>query len=88
MNFNVLKRIGIVGPNSHGEAEEKSDKEYQKIIDDWKPVLWDKTRKNNTHKMLIYNGDKSSLLYATPPNNVYVTREKAKEIYRVKNKIK
>ena len=40
-NFNILKRSGIVGMNAHGGSEKKSDREYQKIIADLEPGLWD-----------------------------------------------
>ena len=39
--FSFLKRSGIIGINTHWEAGEKSDKEYQHIIDNQRPGFLD-----------------------------------------------
>ena len=40
-----MKRSSIVGVNDHKKYGDKSDEEYQKIINDWKPIFRDETRK-------------------------------------------
>ena len=66
--------------NYHGEAGANSDKEYQKIINNWKPVLWDEIIKKKINLLHIYNGNQLGLFYSKLTNCVYVLKEKAKEM--------
>ena len=82
--FIVSKRSGIVGLNNNGEAREKSDEYYQKIINDWKLGLWDETRKKRIPPLRIYNSDKSGLLYAKTPQSHLFIEGKGEENIRSK----
>ena len=68
-----MKRRDIIGINAHGEAGTKSNKEYKRLVDEWKPRFWNVVHARKMPQCWIYNGDQSSLFYSKLPDNQYVT---------------
>ena len=52
----ALRRSDIVGVNVHGKAGDKTDEEYQEIVNKWKPEFWKSIREKGTYPSRIYNG--------------------------------
>ena len=85
MDFYLLKWSGTVDTNAHREAVEKSDEEYQKIVNDWNPGFWDEISKKKIIPLRIYNSNQLGLFHAKLPDGVYTSKEKANEISGAKN---